>query len=167
MGRVHAAAVAEAHGKTLPGDEKRPSPRAPEKPKKDLDDAAVQAAIFDPETKTVTFVNGYTLKLNEPSLRDRKRIFGFALQVLGDAASLPGVSKGLLALRTVSLLTKREDLETELYFWTAKLFGPAGTISDEQAREFAQEIAKNAGPKDAGPLFDALATIAGADFPKN
>lgn len=160
--------ITEKHGGTPDGRRRGRPPKTKEveKPKLDLDDPNDQDRILNPLPRTFKLRDGYSMTLNEPSLRDRRRIFGFASRVIADACSLPGINKGLLPIRTISLLNSREDLETEMFFWCAKLFGPPGQVTDEQANEFANEIADNASPKDALPIFEALCTIAGADFSK-
>ncbi len=169
MSRRHAEAMAKAHGTSIPGDD-APSEQgrtASAKPKKDLEDPAVQERIFDPDTKTITFNDGYKLTLNEPSLFARKRIFGFCMRVVSDGLSLPGINKGLLPLRLVSLLNARADLESEMHFWAGKLCGPAGTVSDDQAKQFAAEIEAHADPRDLSIEFQALCVLSGTEFPKN
>jgi len=161
--------MAEAQGKELRVDgAEKPARKAPlPKPPRNLDDQSEQAKIMDPLPRTLTFEDGYEVTLHEPSLSDRKRIFGFAMRVLNDALSLPGINKGLLPYRIVELLNSREDLERQLHFCAAKIVGPAGTISDEHARELAKEIESHALPKDLSILYDAIATIVGADSSKN
>jgi len=166
MGKHQVAAMAEAYGRQIPEPGVAPAkPQRSGRPKKDLDDPATQEKIFNPDTHTIKFIDGYTLTLNEPSLTDRKGTFGFCTRVLADAASLPGVNRGLLPVRIMSLLNGRRDLEREMHFWAAKLAGAAGSVTDEQAVEIAKEIESHAWPKDLGPEFNALCVLAGADFP--
>jgi hypothetical protein len=157
--------ITKQHGGKLEGTHSEPE--TSKTPQVDLDDPTEQHNILHPGPKEIIFGDGYVVRLHEPSLEARRQIFGFATRVVGDAASLPGLRSGLLPLRILSLLNARKDLSSELFHWAAVLFDGPGKVSDEQAKEFADEIASHAWPKDLGPLYDAIATIAGADFPKN
>jgi hypothetical protein len=168
LGRATAEALSRHLGNTLPGDTKAEKKPRGENPKKDLDDGKVQERILHPAPRTITFEDGYKLTLHEPSLKVRRRIFGFATRVMGDAGSFPGVrSKEMLALRIVSLLNSREDLEGEMFFWTAKLLDAPGKIDDDKAKEISQEISDHALPADLPTLYEALSTLSGVELAKN
>lgn len=163
MGKRHADAMAEAQGFGKPPEQEQEA----QKPERDLDDAGTQERILNPLPRTITLEDGYEITLHEPSIKVRRRIHGLCVRIITDAASLPGINKGLLAYRVVSLIESREDLESDLYFWTAKLFGSAGSIEDKQAKAFAEEISEHMGENENFKLFEELCVISGARVPKN
>lgn len=158
--------------------EQRPATDEP-RPRLDVTSQQDQEKILNPETVKVKLSYG-EIELHQPSVAQRRRIYGFVTRLFVDAAALPGASSGgLFGTRISSLLNENQYYDEKIEAWreprmrlgevglcdkmmllVAKIMGKPGTVSDEQAGKLAQEIYDKADADDVAILYAQLGLLA-------
>lgn len=147
-----------------PGSKRRPAAKSepPQKPEKNLDDAATQHEIMHPDPVTVKLSYG-DVRLHQPSIEMQRRISGFVNGVVSDVAEdhpKALLDNRLFANRLASKLTINKNLERIVFLLAAKLFDKPGRVDDDMAEEFADEISSKATSDDVAVLYAQLVVLA-------
>jgi hypothetical protein len=139
----------------------------------DLDNAAVQESILNPEKVDLTFENGKVITLNKLSANLTRNFFGFVATVTGATLDNEQAISGRLTsnnqitgLHIKGVLAQSDILTKDLVKFIVFSSAPLGTVNHNQVPKLMDEILEYITSDDLFNAYALLCSITGASKPK-
>lgn len=130
----------------------------------ELSDSTVQQRIMDPNGTPVDLSYG-KIVVYPYTIRNKRRAGGFLAQVFADAVGAGSRSEEEFKLRVASLLTRREDLELELFRLCAVACGKPGS-DEKKTLPIVAELQEKCTSSDVVQIFSVISELAEFSAPK-